>query len=194
VRYFSRQIIQICLLLVGIFISACASAPTITKAYCSDGREVPEWAIKGAGAFPGDAGKIFYGRGESSNIGNHSLLATTADNRALGDLAKTFRVGVQALMRDYMASTSASDQEGSEQHVENVQKTVVNESLSGVQITDRCDVGAKGVFYSLAKLDVNAFTTAIDKHKELSQKMKEYVRANAEKAFGELDREIEKSK
>jgi hypothetical protein len=173
----------------------CAShPPAAPKQYCSDGRDVPEWAMKGAASFPGDAGKIFYGRGEASNIGNHSLLATTADNRAIADLAKTMRVGVQALMRDYMASTSAADQESSEQHVENVQKTVVNETLSGVQIIDRCEVQGNGVFYSLAKLDVNAFTTAIDKHKELSQKMKEYVRANAEKAFGELDKEINKQK
>jgi hypothetical protein len=180
---------------VALLFAACASHPhAAPKQYCSDGRDVPEWTMKGAAAFPGDYGKVFYGRGEASNIGNHSLLATTADNRALADLAKTFRVGVQALMRDYAASTSAADQEGSEQHVEAVQKTVVNETLSGVQISDRCEIRDTGVFYSLARLDVNAFTTAIDKHKELGQKMKEYVKANAEKAFGELDKEIEKQK
>ncbi|MBI3794379.1 MAG: hypothetical protein HY280_06580 [Nitrospinae bacterium] len=180
------------LALVALF-AGCASAPpppAPPKKYCADGREVPKWTLMGAAAFPGDMGKVFYGRGEASNISNHSLLATTADNRAIAEVAKTFRVGVQSLMRDYMASTSAADKESSEQHVENVQKTVVNESLSGVIIADRCEYEAKGIFYSLARLDTNAFTSAIEKHKELGEKMKEYVKANAEKAFEKLDAEV----
>ncbi|MBI3793397.1 MAG: LPP20 family lipoprotein [Nitrospinae bacterium] len=185
------------ILLAIMLFAGCASAPppppAPPKKYCADGREFPKWVFMGGAAIPEDAGKVFYGKGEASNIKNHSLLATTADNRAIAEIAKTFKVNVQSLMRDYMASTSAADKESSEQHVENVQKTVVNESLSGVMISDRCEDETKGIFYSLAKLDVNAFTGAIEKHKELGKKMRDYVKANAESAFEKLEKETEKT-
>lgn len=175
---------------ISVFVSACASAPPPPpKSYCSDGRELPLWTAQGAMAFPADLGKVFYGTGMSNNISNPALLRESADNRAISDLAKQFEVYSSSLMNDYMASTSAADKASEEQHVETVKKTVVKQTLNGVMIADRCQDKQTGVFYSLARLDVATFKNAIDKKAELTGKMKEYVRANAEKLLEKLEKE-----
>ncbi len=174
--------------------SGCATRPKAPGQFCIDGREAPEWTTKGAAAFPGDAGKAFYGRGEASLVHNRSLLRGLADNRARADLAKMLNAGVKALMTDYKASTSASDQESSERQVESARKTIVNESLLGVTMIDSCEVAEKVIYFSLARLDADAFTAALDKDKELGRKMREYIRANARRAFENPEKEVEKGK
>lgn len=180
----------LCVVLAGILFSACASAPPAPpKSYCSDGRELPLWIAMEAMAFPADLGKVFYGSGMASNISNPALLRETADNRAIAALAKQFEVYTSSLMNDYMASTSAAEKASEEQHVETVKKTVVKQTLHGVMIADRCQDRQTGVFYSLARLDMAAFKDAITKKAELTGKMKEYVRVNAEKMLEKLEKE-----
>ncbi len=179
---------------LAAFFSGCATHTKVPGQYCTDGREAPEWTIEGAAAFPGDAGKALYGRGEAARIHNHSLLRELADNRARAHLAKMLNAGVKALMTDYAASTSASDQEGNERRVESARKTLVNEGLDEAVIVDRCEVAERGVYFSLAKLDADAFTAAVDRHKELGQKMTDYIRANALRAFENPEKGVEKGK
>ncbi|MBI5638427.1 MAG: hypothetical protein HZA03_10700 [Nitrospinae bacterium] len=140
-------------------------------------------------AFPADLGKVFYGTGMASNIGNPALLREASDNRAISELAKTFEVYSSSLMNDYMAHTSAAEKASEEQHVETVKKTVTKQTLNGVMIADRCQDRQSGVFYSLARLDMANFKDAIAKKAELTGKMKEYVRANAEKMLEKLEKE-----
>jgi hypothetical protein len=179
---------------LAAFLSGCVTRPKASAQYCTDGREAPEWTTRGAAAFPGDAGKVFYGRGEASLVHNHSLLRELAENRARAELAKMLNAGVKALMTDYVASTPASDQEGSERQAEGARKTVVNESLLVATMIDSCDVVEKGIYFSLARLDADAFTTVLDKDKELDRKMREYIRANARRAFENPEKEVEKGK
>ncbi|MBI5179238.1 MAG: LPP20 family lipoprotein [Nitrospinae bacterium] len=174
---------------IAVFMASCATpAPQgPPKRYCSDGREVPRWAFIGGAAFPGDRGKVFYGKGEAGGISDSSLRNEAAQNRAINDLAKSFKVAVKSLMDDYRASTSAGDKEAAERHTEAVQRTVVDQTLSGVTLHDLCEDTSNGTTYALVKLDSEAFTSAIEKNKELGEKMKEYVRANAEKSFQKLE-------
>lgn len=173
--------------------AACATpppaAPTPPKRYCTDGRELPLWTAKGGLAFPAEAGKIFYGVGMASNISNPGLLREAADNRAINDLGKQFEVYTSSLMEDYMASTSAEGKQAEEQNVEVVKKTVVKQTLNGVTIADRCQESASGMFYSLAQLNMSAFKDAIERKAELGEKMKEFVRSNAERMAEKLSKE-----
>ncbi|MBI3581627.1 MAG: LPP20 family lipoprotein [Nitrospinae bacterium] len=181
-------------LVLAAFFSGCASRPKPAVQYCADGREAPEWTKKGAAAFPGDAGRTLYGRGEASRVHNHSLLRKLADRRAMADLARKLNAGVKALMTDYAASTSAADQEGHEQRAESARRTLVNESLDGAVMVDGCEEAEKGIYYSLAKLDADAFTASLDKHKDVDLKMKEYIRANARRAFESREKEVGRGK
>ncbi|MBI5638209.1 MAG: hypothetical protein HZA03_09595 [Nitrospinae bacterium] len=175
--------------LVALLASCASAPPPPPKSYCTDGRELPAWTMQGAMAFPADIGKVFYGVGMASNISNPSLLRETADNRSISEMAKQFEVYTASLMNDYMASTSAADKASEEQHVEVVKKTVVKQTLNGVMIADRCQDRASGMFYSLSRLDMDKFKDAIAKKAELTDKMKEYVRANADKMLEKLEKE-----
>ncbi len=175
---------------LAAFLASCASAPPPPpKAYCTDGRELPAWTMQGGMAFPADIGKVFYGVGMASNISNPSLLRETADNRAISEMAKQFEVYTSSLMNDYMASTSAGDKSAEEQHVETIKKTVVKQTLNGVMIVDRCQDRGSGMFYSLSRLDIDKFKDAISKKGELSDRVKEYVRENANKMAEKLEKE-----
>lgn len=182
----AKRLIILCIVVtVGIFlIAGCASAP---PKKVSRG---PDWVWKGSGAFDSDKGKVFYGVGVASGIKNKALLRSTADNRGRAEVAKILETYVAVLSKDYMASTTAGDMSASseEQHVETALKTFSKTTLHGAMIVDRWIDPEDGTFYSLCELDLHAFKDALDKHKELDSKVRDYVRENAEKMHGELEK------
>lgn len=154
--------------------------------------DAPDWVKKGSGAFTREKGKVFYGVGSASNIKNMSLLRSTADNRARNELAKVFETYSSSLMKDYMASTAAGSEQISsseEQHVEQAIKTVTATTLTGVEIVDYWQDPGSGEFFSLARLDVEAFKENLSKMEELSGKAKEYIKQNADRLHEELEKE-----
>jgi hypothetical protein len=151
----------------------------------------PDWVLRGSGAAGADGQKVFYGVGSASNIRNISLLRTTSENRARNEISKTFETYSASLMKDYMASTSAGDPNRSseEQHVEQAIKTFSANTLNGVQIVDHYQDPSTGELFSLARLDLVAFTDNLGKMKELSAKVRDYVRQNAERVHADLEKE-----
>jgi hypothetical protein len=137
--------------------------------------------------------KILYGVGIAENIKSEALRRTTADNRAIAEVSKQISVVSTSLMRDYMSSASATEQEktSGEQYVENTVKTFASNTVSGIKIIDRWDDGK--VTYSLATLNVEDMKAMTEQVNQLSQGMKDYIKANAEKAFDKLDAEQQKS-
>lgn len=177
-------------LAIGLFaLSACGGKSAVVEEGYMKG--APKWVAKGSGAFDAEKGKIFYGVGSASNIANHSLLRSTADNRARNELSKIFEVYTASLMKDYMASTTAGNPNVSseEQHVEQAIKTVTSATLSGVEIIDHWKDPATGELFSLAQLDLNAFKDALAKQKELSAQARDYIRKNADRMHDELEKE-----
>ena len=49
-----------------------------------------------------------------------------------------------------------------------------------------------GTLYALAVLDVNGIMKSLEDAKELNSRIRDYVRANARRAFNDLDRELSK--
>ena len=152
--------------------------------------EYPEWVNKGSGAFGGEK-KVFYGVGSASGIRNHSLARTTADNRARNEIAKVFQTYSVSLMKDFQESVTAGDFSASSesQMVSNAIKTFTKMNITGSEIVDHWIHPIDGTIYSLARLDMVAFASYLDQHKELSAKVKEAVKRSAEKAFADLDAE-----
>ena len=150
----------------------------------------PDWVNRGSGAFGGEKGKTFYGVGIASGIRNAALRRSTSDSRARSEIAKTLDTYVAVLNKDYQASTTAGDMSASneEQHVQQALKTYSQMELSGVLIVDHW-VDTDGTEYSLAQLDMDTFKSNLDKMKELNAKVRDAVRANADKAFDELSAE-----
>lgn len=162
---------------------------------CSTTGGRPDWAMKGAGAFPKE--KAFYGVGAVSGVRNLPMAIRASDNQARADIAKQFEVYTASLMKQYGASTTAGDlsKSSEEQHIEEATKTFTANTLSGIQIVDHYEEkGKDGVptIWSLAKLDMDKVKESMEKAKELSSSVRDYVRKNADKAFDELGREEQK--
>jgi len=177
---------------LGLFLSGCSGVDKLTKEPLE--QDKPAWIMKGSGAFGGEMGKVFYGVGSASNINNVSLLRTAADNRARNEIAKEFQFYTASLCKDYQASITGGDIKASseEQLVECVGKTITAQTLSGIKIVDRWEDPKTGAFYSLARLDLDAFKDSLEKAKELDTKVKDYIRQNAERLHQQLEKEEEK--
>ena len=169
-------------LLVGFAFALNGCADKVSAPKNLEGVDFPEWVVKGSGAFGGES-KVFSGVGSVNGIKNEALARTTAANRARNEIAKIFNVYSASLMKDYMASTTAGDMTASseEQHVEQAIKTFVAENLSGIEITEYWFHPDGDTIYALAKMDLEKFTDAMTKMKELSAEVRDYVRKNAER-------------
>lgn len=149
----------------------------------------PEWKTRGSGAFGGDKGKTFYGVGIASGIHNYAMRRSTADSRARAEIAKTLDSYVSVLSKD-MGSGARGDPKASPEQppVEQALKNYSQTELSNVLIVDHW-VDNEGTEYALAQLDMESFKNNLDKMKELDPQVKQQVRANADKAFDELNAE-----
>ena len=176
--------------LAGIFLAAASCGGKEAAPAPKTAKEYPEWVIKGSGAFGGEK-QIFYGVGAASGIRNVALARTTSDNRARAEIAKIFETYTASLMKDYMASTTAGDMSAvsEEQHVEQAIKTFSATTLSGVQIVNHWVDPDDGTWYAMARLDLEQFKDSLDKMKELSDQVKNYVRKNAERVHMDLEKE-----
>ena len=155
----------------------------------------PDWVNKGTGAMKDKDGKqVFYGVGSVQGVRNIPMARTAADDRGRGEIAKIMNSYVTSLTKDYMASITAGDMSKSseEQMVSQTLKNFAKFTLHGsVPIdhwVDRSDP-TSNIVYSLVKLDMAAVQASLAESKELDAKVRDYVKANAEKAFDELSAE-----
>jgi hypothetical protein len=154
----------------------------------------PKWVNRGSGAYDGEYGKCFYGVGILTGVSNPGLARQSVDNRARGEIAKMFDLYIAAMMKDYQRSTTAGDFKASaeEQDIVSAQKTITETTLRGVEVRDHFTDPKSGVMYSLAILDVNGIGKSLDEAKQLNNRVRDYVRANARRAFEDMDRELQK--
>jgi hypothetical protein len=149
-----------------------------------------EWAWEGSGAFDTDEGRAFYGVGTASGIKSQALLEATADNRARAEVAKIFDAYVAILSKDYMASTKAGDMSAivEEQHVGQALRVLSMTGLNNAAIVDHWMDPDEGTLFSLCRLDLAAFKSAVDDLEELDGRFRDYIRGNAEKIHEKLEK------
>ncbi len=185
----SNRFSRIALMLVAaLTLGACAGggkpSPIVSNA--------PEWVNKGTGAMKDKDGKqVFYGVGMAQGIRNRALAVTAADDRGRAELAKIMNSYVTTLTKDYMASITAGDMTKSseEQMVSTTMKNFAKFTLHGSVPVDHYKDPQDGTIFSLVKLDMSAIQSSLNESKELDAKVRDYVKANAEKAFDELSAE-----
>ncbi len=172
-------------------VAGCASAPKPSPIVAN----APDWVNKGTGAFKDAQGnQVFYGVGSIQGVRNVPLAREAADDRGRAEIAKIMNSYVVVLTKDYMASTTAGsmDKSSEEQHVSQTLKNFSKFTLIGAMpvdhYVDRSDPKST-ILYSLIKLDMGAVKKSLEESKELDSKMRDYVKANAEKAFDELSAE-----
>jgi hypothetical protein len=155
---------------------------------------VPRWVNRGSGAYEGKYGKCFYGVGILAGVQNPGLSRQAVDNRARGEIAKMFDLYVAAMMKDYQRSTTAGNFEASaeEQDIVSAQKTITEVTLRGVEVRDHWVDPQDGTRYALAILEIDGMLKTLEQAKQLNSRIRDYVRANARRAFNDLDRELRK--
>ncbi|MBI3551054.1 MAG: hypothetical protein HY077_00930 [Elusimicrobia bacterium] len=185
---------------ISALLSAAALAVMVTA--CGGGAvkgpiaaQAPDWVNKGSGAFKDGGAGVFYGVGIAQGIRNRALSVTASDDRARAEIAKIMNTYVAVLSKDYMASTTAGDMSKSseEQHVSQTLKSFAKFTLHGAIIVDHWKDPTDGTMFALCKLDMKAVEQTLADSKELDSKVRDYVKANAEKAFDELQAEESKA-
>ena len=181
----SNRFRNIALVLVSaLALGACGGAKKSPIA-----NNAPEWVNKGSGAMKDKDGKqVFYGVGIMQGVRNRALSVAGADDRGRAELAKIMNSYVTTLTKDYMASITAGDMTKSseEQMVSSTMKNFAKFTLHGSIPVDHWKDPTDGTLFALVKLDMAAVQASLNDSKELDSKVRDYVKANAEKAFDEL--------
>ena len=193
------------LVLVGmaLLLGGCASQdsgrPRTLNQLVDDG-DGPEWLIKGGKAFSGDK-RAFYGVGSAGRVKNPSLMRKSAQAQARREIANQFKVYIAALNKQYLADITAGDGDAhsEEQAVTDTTKELTEATLQGVTIEEYWEHPERNEAYALARLDLDAFLEKVKnynnakaEYKELSEKVRKRIEQNAEKAFDELQGELDK--
>jgi hypothetical protein len=157
---------------------ACESTPTWVK----------------TGSYTGPQAKAFYSMGEVMGIRNEPLAWDAAENRARAQMVKILSTYTAYLMRDYAASTVASDfqKTAEEQHIEEATKTFAAATLNGVRPVDRYKDEKKGIYYVVVKMELDDVKAMLMQSTDLNNQMRDFVRKNADRAFERLEKEEQK--
>ncbi len=171
-----------------------AKAPATVIANELDG--APCWVTKGGGCYGkgGDKTKFVWGVGSVTGTRNVGLAREAALGRARTDIARSLQTRVEAMLKDYQATTTGGEQFGTsaadDQHIVDVSKQITDLTLSGTEMVDSW-ISNSGAFWVLARLDVDGFKDAVGRMNQLNEAVRQAVVERADKAFSELDTEIE---
>ena len=197
------KIMTLVIVSAALLLGGCASTdtgrPRTLNQLVKDG-DGPEWLVKGGKAFSGDK-KAFYGIGSAGRVRNPSLMRKSAQAQARREIASQFKVYVSALNKQYLADITAGDGDAhsEEQAVTDTTKELTEATLQGVTIEEYWEHPERNEAYALARLDLDAFLEKVKnyengkaEYKELSEKVRQRIEQNAEKAFDELQGELDK--
>jgi hypothetical protein len=168
------------------------------EVYNNEFKGAPDWITKSCSGYCKE-NKIaaICGVGSIGGSRNISLMRIAATARARTDLARTFQVKVEAMLKDYQATTTGGEDFGTsaadEQHFVGVTKQITDMTLSGTEVSGIW-LSPNNTFYALVTMDVEKFKVAISKMDNLSESVRKAVIERADDAFKELDQEIEDSR
>lgn len=174
--------------LAAALLSACGSGRTPSLSQQLQPTHGPAWVNRGSGAFGSERGKVFYGVGIASRIRDAAMRRSTAESRARDEIARTLESYVEVL-GEHLSPAGGDERAPAEegQRVHQALRTYSLTELSRAVIIDHW-IDADGAEYALAQLDMAAFTAHLDRLQELNARLREAVRARADRAFDELGR------
>lgn len=164
--------------------------------------KAPKWLTHKGTAFSGDRA-VFYGVGNIAGTRNPAMRRRASEQAARADIAKTFNTYIASMQKQYIGTTTAGamDRASEEQHIEDVLKTLTEQTLTGAEIVEYWEHPCmdRNESYALARLDLVRFTelanqlgSAGSQWKELDAKIKAAIKENANKLHSEMTEELEK--
>lgn len=182
-------------LMAGALLVGCASAPknaeTVAACVFADGsnQPAPEW-VCGAPVDGVELSAVGYADKSAAGVNFMKQMAATA---ARVELAQSYRVEVQNMIKQFAETTGAADSETVDMVNTSVTKQITKESLAGSRIFRQMATPSGGIVVvvgldaaSYEKLQKHAIQTSMNNEKALWQKF------SAGKAFDELADEMTK--
>jgi hypothetical protein len=181
---------------VAMWLLGCAAAPPPPPAAPPAPRNAlqaemvgaPKWVQMGCGAAMGDKKNGVCGVGAVAGMTNPALARTAAEGRARTEIARSLKVRVKSMLKDYAAVTKGgpSAKLSNEEHIEDVSKQITDTTLSGTRL-DEVWISSAGTFYALVVLDTKAFRGQLADMKQLDEATRAAIVERADKSFSELD-------
>lgn len=182
--------------LLALVAMGCGGAPAKTapqNAMQAAFAGAPEWVLGCDSYFEGKP--VVCGVGSVSGTRNPGLAVSAAEGRGRTKIARSLQTQVKSMLKDYQSTTTGGDAFGEasndEQHIEDVSKQVTKLSLSGTK-KKKTWIGPDGTLHVLMVLDVETFKDSLSKMKQLDERVRKAVVERANKAFSELDDEMDK--
>lgn len=175
-----------------------ATPATIGNSLAAEFNGAPAWVRQSCRAYWGDQGKgKICAVGSMGGSRNVALLRSGATGRGRTELARSLQTKVAALLKDYQRTVTGGENFGKaaadEQMVQDTSKQLTDTSLSGTEAVDSW-ISESGTMYVLVSLNTETFASAMNQMKQLDKKVQDYVVNNANKAFDDLQGELDKAR
>ena len=164
-------------LFLALVLGACSSKTTIESDMGLS--DAPDWVNEGTQAVKDDDGRLIHGLGMAPAMGDVSLQKATADNRARAEIARVLSTYVDAVIKDYTASTGSE----ADLNVEREIRSTTQLALSGARILGHWKDEDTGDVYAFAQLDMEAVDKSLQTATYLSTAFKDHYRNNADTNF-----------
>jgi hypothetical protein len=189
-----KSLIFIVSVIFLMVLTACGSADKKGSANVAknefDG--APDWVLGSS-----STAQQICGVGSAAGSRNVSMMRTTAMQRGRTEISRMLEIKVQAMLKDYQATTTGGEDFGKaandEQHIVDVAKLITDTTLSGTEQKKTWNSDS-GTYYVLMCADIEKFKDSVNNMSQLSESVRKAVTERADKAFDELSKEIEAQK
>ena len=164
-------------LFLALVVGACSSQTTIESDMGISG--APDWVNEGTQAVKDKDGRLIQGVGMAPAMGDVSLQKATADNRARAEIARVLSTYVDAVIKDYTASSGGE----ADMNVEREIRSTTQLTLSGARILGHWKDDDTGDVYAFAELDMDAVEKSLKTATSLSDAFKGHYEENANANF-----------
>ena len=164
-------------LFLALVLGACSSKTTIESDMGLS--DAPDWVNEGTQAVSDDDGRLIHGVGMAPAMGDVSLQKATSDNRARAEIARVLSTYVDAVIKDYTASTGSD----ADLSVEREIRSTTQLALSGARILGHWKNEENGDVYAFAELDMDAVNKSLETATALSDAFKGHYNENANANF-----------
>lgn len=157
----------------ALALGACSSKTVIDSDMGISG--APDWVNEGTQAVENNEGRLIHGVGMAPPMGDVSLQKSTADNRARAEVARVLSVYIDAVSKDYTASSGGEADLNVEREIHSTTQLV----LSGARILGHWKDEDTNDVYAFAELDMDAVENMLTTATSLSDAFKKYYKENS---------------
>ncbi|MGC6494567.1 MAG: LPP20 family lipoprotein [Myxococcota bacterium] len=152
----------------------------------------PDWVMTTCKSWEGYKKKAnpICAAGAVDGVSNIAMARDAAANRARVDISRQIETRVASMIKDYQSTAAAgvplTDAMSDEQYITNVSKSISQASVSGAEIKEMW-ASDTGTIWVLVGVEFEKFADVVNQMNEMSQEMREHLRANAEREMADLD-------